>query len=80
MDGVPPGKQLPSLPDHFDSLSDREKEKEKKMHQRRIHHKLFEATMFPLSILTMAACKEQVYLEDLAKETWKYGLILFQCI
>ena len=36
--------------------------------------------MFPLSILTMAACKKQVYLKDLAKETWKYGLILFQCI
>ena len=27
MDGVPPGKQLPDLPDHFDSLSNRKKEK-----------------------------------------------------
>ena len=80
MDGVPPGKQLPSLPDHFDSLSDREKEKEKKMHQRRIHHKLFEAAAFPHSILTMAAREERVYLEDLAQETWKYGLIPFQCV
>ena len=63
MGGAPPGKQLPGLPDHFDSLSNSEKEKEKKMHQQHIHHKLFKATVFPLLILTMAACKEQVYLE-----------------
>ncbi|KAL4071198.1 hypothetical protein V8B97DRAFT_2047223 [Scleroderma yunnanense] len=78
MDGVPPGTQLPVLPNNFDSLSDSEKEEAERTHQRRNHHKLFEAAAFPLSILNMVACKERVSLEQLAQATWRYGLIPFR--
>jgi len=80
MDGVPPGRQLPVLPDDFDSLSDSEKEEVERIHKRRIHHKLFEAVAFPHTIFDMQARGERVYLEDLAQTTWKYGLIPFRYV
>ncbi|EGN99489.1 hypothetical protein SERLA73DRAFT_182452 [Serpula lacrymans var. lacrymans S7.3] len=78
MDGVPPGRQLPVLPENFEELCASEKAEVEESHKRRIHHKLFELAAFPLPIFNMKARQERIYLEDLAQVTWKYGLIPFR--
>ena len=62
MDDVPPGSQLPDLRDNIDSLSDSEKEKEIMVHQRRLHHKLFENSAFLVQIWDMPAREERAFL------------------
>ncbi|KAH7930175.1 hypothetical protein BV22DRAFT_1028686 [Leucogyrophana mollusca] len=78
MDGVPPGRQLPALPENFEDLGEREKAEAEDNRQRRLHHKLFEAAAYPPPILNMGAHQQRAYLEDLAQVTWKYGLIPFR--
>ncbi|KIJ60544.1 hypothetical protein HYDPIDRAFT_98464, partial [Hydnomerulius pinastri MD-312] len=78
MDGVPPGRQLPVLPENFDRLSEGEKEEVEERRKRRIHHKLFELAAFPLPIFDMKAREERIFLEDLAQVTWPYGIIPFR--
>ncbi|KAF9230462.1 kinase-like domain-containing protein, partial [Melanogaster broomeanus] len=73
-DDVPPGVRLPALPKNMDTLSMSEKEEVEDEHKRRILHKSYEVSAFPLSILNMKAREERVHLEDIAQVTWKYGL------
>ena len=79
MDGVPPGRQSPVLPDTI-GLSDSEKERVKMVHQRRLQHKLFEASAFPIQIWEMPAREERACPDDWAQVTWKYGLTPFRCV
>ncbi|KAF8834547.1 hypothetical protein BDN67DRAFT_992640 [Paxillus ammoniavirescens] len=78
MDGVLPGCRPPALPDNFEELGESERADATESRRRDLDHKLFELAAFPRSISDLKARQERVYLENLARATWKYGLLPFR--
>ncbi|KAF8836768.1 hypothetical protein BDN67DRAFT_910479, partial [Paxillus ammoniavirescens] len=78
MGGVLPGCQLPALPEDFEELGESERADPTANRRRRLDRKLFELAAFPRSISDMKARQERVYVENLARATWKYGLLPFR--
>ena len=50
------------------------------VHQRCLHHKLFENSAFPVQIWDMPAREERACMDEWAQVMWKYGLTPFRCV
>ncbi|KAH7887145.1 hypothetical protein F5I97DRAFT_1109603 [Phlebopus sp. FC_14] len=59
-------------------LDENDKANVEDAHTRRCHDKVFEIIAYPRPIFCVKARNERTYLEDLAQDTWKYGLLLFR--